>query len=255
MGIRGRIHSVETFGTVDGPGVRYVVFLQGCALRCKFCHNPDTWQRTCGKEVDSEVMIREVVSYRSFIRSGGFTISGGEPLLQSDFTEDVLLRARAEHIHTAVDTAGSVPLDHSRQALAAADLILLDIKSIDDGQCWSLTGRGNAETLATLEYLEEIGKPVWLRHVLVPGWTLDVRLLSKLADHLAPFRCIEQVELLPFHKMGEYKWKELGYRYALLGTPEPTGEEIAMARQIMLDRGLSVLVRDHDFTTVSKKIG
>ncbi|HCG63961.1 MAG: pyruvate formate-lyase-activating protein [Sphaerochaetaceae bacterium] len=255
MGIKGRIHSVETFGTVDGPGVRYVVFLQGCALRCKYCHNPDTWNSACGSETDSEEVVRDMLSYKSFIRSGGITVSGGEPLLQGEFTKDIIERAKQAGLHTALDTAGSVSLDRSRAVLDAVDLVLLDIKSIDDKQCWSLTGRGNAQTLATLDYLESIGKPVWLRHVLLPGWTLERQQLNTLADHLAQYRCIEQVELLPFHKMGEFKWKELGYQYALLGTPEPTDDAVSMAREIMEARGLQVLLRNHDIETKSKKIG
>lgn len=255
MGIKGRIHSIETFGTVDGPGVRYIMFLQGCALRCKFCHNPDTWSIGCGKDADSAELVADMLSYRSFIRSGGLTVSGGEPLFQPDFTRDILLRAREAGIHTALDTAGSVPLHSSRAVLESADLVLLDIKSIDDGQCWSLTGRGNADTLATLDYLEQIGKPVWIRHVLLPGWTLDEQRLERLASHIESYQCIEQVELLPFHKMGEYKWKELGYQYTLLGTPEPNAQAVEMAQQVMLGHGLPVLVRNHDFDTSSKKIG
>lgn len=255
MGIKGRMHSVETWGTVDGPGVRYVLFLQGCALRCKFCHNPDSWQISCGKEVDSEAVVKDMAAYKSFIRSGGVTISGGEPLLQGDFTRDIILRAKSEGLHTALDTAGSVPLDRSQAVLDAVDMVLLDIKSIDDNICWSLTGRGNADTLATLEYLESIGKRTWLRHVLVPGWTLDRQQLERLADHLATFHCVELVELLPFHKMGEYKWKEMGLQYSLLGTPEPSDEAIEMARQIMESRGLEVLLRGDGKIDRGKKIG
>jgi pyruvate formate lyase activating enzyme len=255
MGVTGRIHSIETFGTVDGPGIRHVVFLQGCALRCKFCHNPDTWNTGCGSEADSEDVVRQMLSYKSFIRGGGITISGGEPLLQPAFTRDICERAKAEGIHTAIDTAGSVPLEQSREVLECADLVLLDIKSIDDKQSWRLTGRGNTETLATLDYLGHIGKPVWIRHVLLPGWTLEESLLGRLADHIAPYRCIEQVELLPFHKMGEFKWKELGYQYTLLGTREPSDDEVAMASRIMRDHGLPLLVRTHDVGPSEKKIG
>lgn len=255
MGIKGRIHSVETWGTVDGPGVRYVLFLQGCALRCKFCHNPDSWQVSCGNETDSEAVVKDMVAYRSFIRSGGVTISGGEPLLQGDFTRDIILRAKSEGLHTALDTAGSVPLDRSKPVLDTVDMVLLDIKSIDDNICWSLTGRGNADTLATLDYLESIGKRTWLRHVLVPGWTLDRPQLERLADHLAAFHCVELVELLPFHKMGEYKWKQMGLQYSLLGTPEPSEEDVEMAREIMESRGLQVLLRGDGTMDRGKKIG
>jgi pyruvate formate lyase activating enzyme len=255
MGIKGRIHSVETFGTVDGPGVRYIVFLQGCALRCKYCHNPDSWQLSCGQDADSEKIVQDMLTYRSFIRSGGITISGGEPLLQPEFTLDIIKRARYFGLHTALDSAGSVPLEHSKKVLDEVDMVLLDIKSIDDRVCWSLTGRSNMETLGTLDYLEEIGKRVWLRHVLVPGWTLDRAQLERLADYLSGYGCVELVELLPFHKMGEFKWKEMGLQYSLLGTPEPSDEEIGMAKEVMESRGLKVLMRNHTSGSKEKKIG
>ena len=255
MGVSGRIHSVETFGAVDGPGIRYVVFLQGCALRCKYCHNPDSWHLGCGTETDSETLVRDILSYRQFIRSGGVTISGGEPLLQPQFTLDLIQRLQAAGIHTALDTAGSVEVSHAKSVLDQVDMVLLDIKSIDDQMCWSLTGRSNVTTLATLDYLESIGKRVWLRHVLVPQWTLHDDHLQRLADHLRSSRCIEQVELLPFHKMGEYKWKELGYHYSLLGTAEPSDEEIVHARNIMEARGLKVLFREEKRVTSTQKIG
>ena len=254
MGIKGRIHSIETFGTVDGPGVRYIVFLQGCALRCKYCHNPDSWQAACGEEADSEEIVRDAIAYRSFIRSGGITISGGEPLLQPAFTQDIIDRAARAGLHTALDTAGSVPLERSKEVLDAVDMVLLDIKSIDDQMSWSLTGRGNAQTLATLDYLEQVSKRVWLRHVAVPGWTLQEKQLDRLAAYLAPYRCIEQVELLAFHKMGEYKWKELGLHYSLLKTPEPSVESMKEAREIFERHGLNVLLRAED-SADTKKIG
>ncbi len=255
MGITGRIHSLETFGTVDGPGVRYVIFLQGCALRCKYCHNPDSWSVTCGRTMDSEDLVDDMLSYSSFIQSGGVTISGGEPLLQPKFTKDIIERAKAAGLHTALDTAGSVPLNHSRDVLNSVDLVLLDIKSIDNHMCWSLTGRGNIETLATLDYLEKIHKPVWIRHVLVPDWTCNTDQLVRLADYLAPYTCVEQIELLPFHKMGEYKWRELGLHYSLLGTPPPTQEAIDTACAIIESRGLSVSLHRDKSGVSKKKIG
>ncbi len=255
MGIKGRIHSVETCGTVDGPGFRYVLFLQGCALRCKYCHNPDSWRVSCGENADSENVVEDILSYKSFIRSGGVTISGGEPLLQPEFTLDVIKRSQANGIHTALDTAGSVPLEQSKAVLDAVDLVLLDIKSIDDNMCWSLTGRGNSDTLATLDYLKQIGKPVWIRHVLVPGWTLERNQLERLADHLVAYTCVELVELLPFHKMGEYKWQTLGLKYSLLGTPEPSTADLIMASQIMESRGLTILMQGGDTGRQNKKIG
>lgn len=254
MGVKGRIHSVETFGTVDGPGVRYVVFLQGCALRCKYCHNPDTWQREAGTETNSLDIVNDMVTYSSFIRSGGITVSGGEPLLQPEFTKDIIERAKKAGFHTALDTAGSVDLEISRAVIDVADLVMLDIKNIDDKQSWSLTGRGNGQTLATLDYCEKIGKPVWVRHVLLPKWTLQEEKLNRMATYLAPFSCIEQVELLPFHKMGEYKWKELGYSYSLATTPEPSHKDLRKACNIFEEHGLRVLIQSQGDGSSSQKI-
>lgn len=242
MSIKGSLHSVETFGTLDGPGIRYVLFLQGCALRCLYCHNPDTWKMGAGKEVDSQEVVKEILTYKNFIRKGGVTLSGGEPLLQPEFALDVIQSCREHGIHTAVDTAGSVPLLRSAPVLDAADLILLDIKSLKDSQCISLTGKSNSNTLATLDYCEQIGKPVWLRHVLVPGWTLEMSQLKELAEFLKPYQCIEKVELLPFHKMGEYKWKALKLQYQLGDITEPTEEELIQVKKLFAEAGLPVVL-------------
>lgn len=244
MGVKGRIHSVETFGTLDGPGVRYVLFLQGCALRCLYCHNPDTWEVCAGKEADSEEMFRDILTYRNYIRKGGVTFSGGEPLLQPDFVRDIAERCRAEGIHTALDTAGTVPVLRAKPALDAVDLVMLDIKSLDEAQCVELTGRSAAYTLATLDYCEQTGKPVWLRHVLVPGYTLDKGRLEELAEYIARYKCIQTVELLPFHKMGEYKWTELGLPYQLGEVSEPGAAELAEARRIFEARGIPCLMKE-----------
>ncbi|NLJ31213.1 MAG: pyruvate formate lyase-activating protein [Clostridiales bacterium] len=244
MGVPGRIHSIESFGALDGPGIRYVLFLQGCSLRCLYCHNPDTWDPADGKPADSDEIMKDILSYRSFIRSGGVTLSGGEPLLQPEFAREILLRCREAGIHTAIDTAGSVPLSVSAPVIDAADLLLLDIKSFDDALCRELTGRSNENTLRTLEYCEKTRKPVWLRHVLVPGWTLKRELLEPLADYLSRFPCVELVELLPFHKMGEYKWRELKLPYRLTDTPVPAHEELEAAKAIFTGRGLKCLMKE-----------
>ena len=244
MGVTGRIHSVESFGTLDGPGIRYVLFLQGCGLRCKYCHNPDTWQMGGGKVMDSDEVISDILTYKNFIRSGGVTLSGGEPLLQPEFAADILQKCDGHHIHTALDTAGAVPLSISRPVLDAAKLILLDIKALDNDLSIALTGRSNKDTLATLAYCETKGKPVWLRHVLVPGYTLDMKLLEALADYLTHFSCIELVELLPFHKMGEYKWKELRLPYALADTEPPDKQSLKRVREIFEAKQLKVLLKE-----------
>jgi len=228
----GRIHSIESFGTLDGPGVRFVIFLQGCPLRCLYCHNPDTWDVRGGREATVSELMKEIESCRNFIRSGGVTLSGGEPLMQPEFSRALLDRCREAGVHTALDTAGSLPLERSRPVIDAADLLLLDIKALDPALSRELTGADNANTLATLDYCEAAGKPVWIRHVLVPGWTLDRAKLEALAAFLEPYRCIEKVDLLAFHKMGCFKWRALGLPNRLRETPETTEAELRAAEAL-----------------------
>lgn len=223
--LAGRIHSIESFGTLDGPGVRFVIFLQGCPLRCLYCHNPDTWDASKGRGTTVSELMRQIESCRNFIRSGGVTLSGGEPLMQPEFSRTLLERCREAGFHTALDTAAPFPPEHSRPVVDAADLLLLDIKALDPELCRRLTGADNRNALATLDYCEETGKPVWIRHVLVPGWTLDRAKLEALAAYLEPYRCIEKVDLLPFHKMGCFKWRALGLPNRLRETPEATEED------------------------------
>ena len=233
----GRIHSIESFGTLDGPGVRFVIFLQGCPLRCLYCHNPDTWDPRGGREATVSGLMAQIESCRNFIRSGGVTLSGGEPLMQPEFSRALLDRCREAGIHTALDTAGSLPLERSRPVIDAADLLLLDIKALGPELCRELTGADNANTLATLDYCEAINKPVWIRHVLVPGWTLDRAKLEALAAFLAPYRGIEKVDLLAFHKMGCFKWRELGLPNRLRETPETTEAELRAAEALFARAG------------------
>ena len=234
VSVCGRIHSFESFGTLDGPGVRYIVFMQGCALRCCYCHNPDTWQVDGGAVYSVEEVMKKILSCRSYIKRGGVTFSGGEPLLQPDFLAALLDSCRAENLHTAIDTAGSVPLSASRRCIDKADMLLLDIKSLDDALCRSITGSGNHNALDTLEYCEKSDKPVWIRHVVVPGITLDMKLLALLSEYLQKFNCIKRVDLLGYHKLGEYKWEKLGLKNLLQATPEPSHEEIEEAQKLFL---------------------
>jgi len=236
--ITGRIHSIESFGTLDGPGIRYVLFMQGCPLRCLYCHNPDARDTEAGRTMTTGEVLADILTYRPFIKRGGVTLSGGEPLLQPAFACELLDGCREQRLHSAVDTSGALPLDISRPVLDRADLILLDVKAIDDDFCIALTGMGNRLTLATLEYCETARKPVWIRHVLVPGYTLDTSRLERLADHLLRYTCIDKIELLPFHKMGEYKWEALKHPYALKHTQPPTELEVQSARAIFQCRGL-----------------
>ncbi|MBQ2676289.1 MAG: pyruvate formate lyase-activating protein [Clostridia bacterium] len=230
--MKGRIHSVETFGALDGPGIRYVVFMQGCLLKCRYCHNPDTWDACDGKEMQANELIKQMDRYKSFISHGGVTFSGGEPLLQHEFLEEVITSLKKSGMHTAIDTSGAVPLKQSHRAISLADLILLDIKAIDPELCKDITGMDNANALETLEFCDEQNKPVWIRYVMVPGLTLEEEQLEKTAKYLRGYSCIERVELLPFHKMGEYKWEQLNREYTLKDTPVPTPEQIAKAVEI-----------------------
>lgn len=236
--VTGRIHSIETFGAVDGPGIRYVLFMQGCPLKCLYCHNPDSWRDEGGKIVTSQEIADNIKSYKNYFKKGGVTISGGEPLLQIDFVYDLVKRCKKIGLHTALDTAGSVSIQLSKKVIDECDLILLDIKALDNAVCKELTGKYNDNTIDTLKYCEMTDKPVWLRHVLVPGITLKDEMLEELADFLKDFKCIKKVELMPFHKMGEFKWKELGMDYKLYETSEPKADEINRAKEIFKSRNL-----------------
>lgn len=239
--IVGRIHSVESFGAVDGPGIRFVVFVQGCPLRCRFCHNPDSWNSKDGREVTAQALAKEIETYRNFIKNGGVTVSGGEPLAQPQFVAELLRLCKKNGFHTAIDTSGGVPLDFALPALEQADLVLLDIKDIDDDDCRTLTGQGNGNALNILRYCEENRKPVWLRHVVVPGYTMDTKKLERIAELAQANHCVEKVELLPFHKMGEYKWEVMGESYQLKDTPSPTEDEMEKVKKLFLDRGVPLV--------------
>ncbi|MDC7245372.1 MAG: pyruvate formate-lyase-activating protein [Sphaerochaetaceae bacterium] len=233
MKTEGRIHSLETLATLDGPGLRYALFMQGCKMRCRYCHNPDSWSVNSGTVKTVDEVIGDVLSYSSFLRNGGLTISGGEPLLQSDFVYELIREAKHHRIHTAVDTAGSVPLEISKKVLDEVDMVLLDIKSVDREEHLRLTCHSSDNTLDTLNYLESIGKRVWIRHVLVPGYTLDEKKIHALGRFLEQYSCIETVDLLPFHQLGAFKWKELGIRYELKDTKEVSMSELNSALEIL----------------------
>jgi len=236
--ITGRIHSFESFGALDGPGIRYVLFMQGCKLRCKYCHNPDTWDVENGKEVTVNEVLDQIVRYKHFISKGGVTFSGGEPLLQPEFLLAMIKGCKQRELHTAIDTAGSIDLAQCQEVLLANDLLMLDIKAADSEKCKALTGQGNENAFAFLDFCDWYKKAVWIRHVLVPGETLVDDDLKALAERLKAYDCIERVELLPFHKMGEYKWKELGFNYKLSEVSEPDEEDVKRAREIFSSYGL-----------------
>lgn len=227
----GRIHSVETGGTVDGPGIRYIVFTQGCPLRCKFCHNPDTWDKNGGKEIDVEELMEDILKYKAYFQfsKGGVTISGGEPLLQPQFVYELLKRCKEEGIHTAIDTSGSVIPANLDDILLVTDLVLLDIKQIKPEKHKDLTGLDNSHTLKLAKRLSEKNIPVWIRHVLVPGITDIEEDLKELGMYLAALTNVEKVEVLPYHKMGEYKWQALGLNNQLTDVIPPSSERVQQA--------------------------
>ena len=239
--IMGYVHSHESFGTVDGPGIRYIVFLQGCPLRCRYCHNADTWEKNNAKFRETpEQTFKEICKYKNFIKSGGVTLTGGEPLMQPDYVRELLKLCKKDGIHTAVDTSGFFLNDKVKEALNYADLILLDIKCIDPETHKSLTKVELEPVLKFAEYLKEIGKKAWIRHVIVPGITDNDEYLNKLADYVKTLDNVEKVELLSYHTLGEYKWDNIGEHYSLKGVPPLSPERLENAKEIFRKRGLTI---------------
>ena len=224
--LTGRIHLLESCGMVDGPGLRFVAFLQGCPLRCLYCHNPDSWKPKGGREMTSEELVEEAWKYRTWMRSsgGGITLSGGEPLFQSEFTLDVIRRAHKKGMTVALDTSGFGKLEKIQSCLDEADLILMDVKTALAEKHQGLTGVPADQPLKTLEYLKSINKPLWIRHVVVPGLTDSEESLQALKELLLKIPSLEKFEFLPFHKMGEEKWAQEGLKYNLTETPSPENE-------------------------------
>ena len=234
--MQGRIHSFESFGTVDGPGIRFVVFMQGCPLKCKYCHNRDTWNVDKGMLVDVDEVVKKVLREKTFIDSsnGGVTVSGGEPLLQAPFLTELFKKLKELNIHTCIDTAGSLPVSQEiKELIKYTDLVLLDIKHIDDEKAKDLTSMSNKNNLDFAKYLNNIGKPMWIRQVLVPGYTDDKYDLQRLKAFIDTLTNVEKVELLPYHELGKYKWEELGVEYPLEGIKSPSEEDIQVAKSIL----------------------
>ncbi|MDD5585992.1 MAG: pyruvate formate-lyase-activating protein [Alphaproteobacteria bacterium] len=240
--IEGYIHSVETAGTVDGPGMRFVVFVTGCPLRCLYCHNPDTRNLTDGKKTTAAELVDEIAQYRDFLSrtGGGVTISGGEPLFQQDFVTAVLQGCKKLGLHTALDTSGYLGNKVKDELLAATDLVLLDIKSFDPFAYRKITGSRLQLTLDFARRLSSFRKPTWIRFVLVPGLTDDLEAIAKMADFIKGLGCVERVEVLPFHKMGEAKWESLGLPYTLKDTEPPATELVKRVQGIFRSHGLVV---------------
>jgi pyruvate formate lyase activating enzyme len=235
----GWVHSYETGSTVDGPGVRVMLFMSGCFLRCQYCHNPDTWHLKDGTQVELSHAIRRLRDFAPALRAmgGGLTISGGEPLVQLGFTRGMFAAAKQMGLHTALDTSGFLGHRADDDYLGNVDLVLLDIKSGTEDTYRRVTGVEQRPTLRFAERLAEMGKPVWVRFVLVPGLTDDPENIAKVARFVAPMKNVEWVEALPFHQMGAFKWKALGLDYKLENTPTPTPSQVAAALEIFRGAG------------------
>ena len=236
----GNIHSIETFGSADGPGVRYLIFLKGCNMRCKYCHNPDTWAKTEGEMKSAEEILQQALRYKRYWgKKGGITVSGGEALLQIDFVTELFTLAKEKGVNTCLDTAGN-PFTREKpfyskfeKLMEVTDLVMLDLKQTDSEKHKELTGRDNANILDMARYLSEIGKPMWIRRVLVPGLTDDPAELQQLKDFIDSLSSVEKVEILPYHTLGLFKWQNLGIKYPLEGVPVPTPEQVQQAETIL----------------------
>lgn len=234
--IKGRIHSFESLGTLDGPGIRFVVFFQGCGLKCKYCHNRDTWELDAGVEYSAEGIIKKAIRSKTYMESsgGGITLSGGDPFMQQDFLLDLVKKLKEQNIHVTIDTSGSFLLTNKvKEILNYTDLVLLDIKHIDDDKCIELTGATNKYTLEFAKYLDHIGKDMWIRQVIIPGYTDDENDLFKLKKFIQSLDSVKKVELLPYHDLGKFKWQTLGFNYELENVPSPTSEEIQKIKDLL----------------------
>ncbi len=235
--MKGYIHSIESFGTVDGPGVRFVVFFQGCPMRCLYCHNPDTWVLHAGTEYEPLEIIDKMVRNLPFYETGGITATGGEPLMQIDFLKELFRLAKERGIHTALDTSGVTFNKESTERFDAlmeyCDLIMLDIKHIDNDEHKKLTGFSNDNALSFLDYLEKKSKKVWIRHVIVPQITYNDEYLLRLGAFLKNYSCIDKIDVLPYHTLGTSKYEILGIDYPLKGMPQLTKSDAQRALEII----------------------
>lgn len=237
---KGFIHSMESFGSVDGPGVRYVIFLQGCRMRCRYCHNPETWALDKGKTFTADKLLQKAVRYKNYWgEKGGITVSGGEPLLQIDFVIELFRKAKQAGIHTVLDTAGN-PFTREepffskfQELMKYTDLFMLDIKHIDEEKHKNLTEWSNTNIIDMAVYLSESGKDIWIRHVLVPGITDALEDLERLGAFVKSLKTVQRFEVLPYHTLGIFKWEELKLEYSLYDTQVPTKDEVARANHIL----------------------
>ena len=236
----GYIHSIETFGSVDGPGVRFIVFMQGCPMRCQYCHNPDSWKTRVGEQLTTDELLEKALRYRTYWGDkGGITVSGGEALMQMEFVTELFEKAHAMGINTCLDTSAqpftrkSPWFDNFQKLMAVTDTILLDIKHIDNEEHRKLTRFSNENILDCARYLSEIAKPVWIRHVLVPGITDNDEYLTQTRDFIRTLHNVERVEILPYHGLGAMKYKDLGIDYPLKDLESPSVERVQNAKKIL----------------------
>ena len=231
-----RVHSFESFGTVDGPGIRFVIFLQGCHLKCKYCQNRDTWDICGGQEFSIYEVLEKILKYQTYIKpsGGGVTVSGGEPLLQVKSLIGLFEELKKYDIHTAIDTSGMFKLTNDiKKLIDLTDLFLLDIKHIDVEKSKELVGTSNELELEFAKYLSDINKPVWIRQVLIPGITDNNEDLNKLKEFVSSLKNVQKIELLPYHDLGRFKWKNLGLEYPLQNVRVATSEDVSNAKKIL----------------------
>lgn len=238
--VKGRVHSIETFGTVDGPGIRFILFMQGCPLRCKYCHNRDTWDVKGGTEYTTDEIIEQVKKYSSYMKfsGGGLTVSGGEATLQPEFLKDLFKKAQENEIHTCLDTSGFVNIDVIDPVLDYTNLVLLDLKHMVPEKCKDLVGVSIDKTLEFAKHLSDRNIPVWIRHVLVPGITDDRENLELMGKFISTLKNVDMVELLPYHTLGVHKWENMGFEYELKDVPDATNEDIEKASKILAEFGV-----------------
>ena len=231
-----KIHSIESFGTVDGPGIRFVLFLQGCHLQCKYCHNRDTWDMKGGEYKSLDDIFEKIKRYKKYmmLSGGGVTVTGGEPLLQVKFLKELFKKLKTEGIHTCVDTSGIVAItDDIKELLQYTDLVLLDIKHIDDEKCKKLVGVSNKRELEFAQYLSDNNIKIWIRQVLVPGYTDDEEDLKKLKKFIKSLKTVDNVQILPYHSMGKFKWEKLGNEYELEDVRDANQDDVDRVKKIL----------------------
>jgi pyruvate formate lyase activating enzyme len=229
-----KVHSLESFGTLDGPGIRFVIFLQGCSLKCKYCHNRDTWDINSGEYKSLDDIFEKILRYKNYIKNGGVTCTGGEPLLQYEFLIELFKKLKKQGIHTCIDTSGMVSLtDKIKELIDLTDLFLMDIKHINPQKCKDLVGFSNEKELEFIKYLSDNGKPMWIRQVLIPGFTDDKQDLLSLKDFISSLKTVQKIEFLPYHTMGKYKWNNLGLNYELDNIRDANSDDVKRAKEII----------------------